>query len=310
MGKTVKVLLVLTLLVSITCFSLGVVSAQQAGMTIADLAKIVQTNMEELHINPVTQEYSDVQETMRLDAAGDKHKIVIKNTFPDLVITQGEEFKVDLLGDVSTKLDNLLSWSADLDTVYINIASVYNQNPSAKGLTAHIMLPKDRITELEVSSISGDVSLLELPGIERAAFSSKSGNITIDRAQVSTLNAYSVSGNISLNNTDEVTADLSSDSGDITVFAQTLSGAVNTKSGRIQLQFRDLNDKLVLDNLSGNMAVIYLGNNISYDLASKSGWITVNKQDFQDQSAGAIGAGDHLLTAKSVSGSIYFELKQ
>ena len=48
MGKTVKILLMLTLLISIGCFTLGIVLAQQAGMTIQDLAKLVQSNMEEI----------------------------------------------------------------------------------------------------------------------------------------------------------------------------------------------------------------------------------------------------------------------
>lgn len=309
MGKTVKVLLVLALLISIGCFTLGVVSAQQARMTIQDLAKTVQSNLEELNISPGVQEYSEVRETMSLEDHTDKPRIVIRNSFPDVTITSGDEFKVELLGDVSSKLDNLLSWSADMDTIYVNIASVFNENPSSKGLVAMVTLPQDVIEELNITSVSGDVTLLDLPLVQRGRIEVKSGNIQAVNSKIQDIFAVTQSGNIGVSNSMEaMRADLTTDSGDINVLSSSLAGELKTKSGLIAADINDVHDELILDSLSGNIEILYRGPQLKYKLSTQSGWLTVNYEKFQQQVTGETGKDGNLLKAASASGSVNLRL--
>lgn len=310
MGKTVKVLLVLALLVGISCFTLGVISAQQAGMTIEDLAKTVQSNLEELNISPVVQEYSEIQETMSMEDHRDKPRIVIRNSFPDVTIMAGDEFKVELLGDVSSKLDNLLSWSADMDTIYVNIASVFNENPSSTGLVAVVTLPQDVIEEINVTSVSGDVTLLDLPIVGRGTVEVKSGTVQVLNSQIQDLFAVTQSGNIKITNTEEeMKADLATDSGDINVYSSSLSGEIKTDSGLIAVETDGLHDDLTLDSLSGNVEILYRGPQLKYKLSTESGWLTVDYEGFQRRVSGEIGKDGYFLNAVSATGSVNLRLE-
>lgn len=309
MGKTVKVLLVLTLLISISCFTLGVVSAQQAGMSIADIAKIVQSNMEILNINPVTQEYSEIRETMTLQEHEAKPKIVIRNSFPDLTITAGTEFKVELLGEVSSKLTNLLSWSADLDTIYINIASVFNENPSSTGLVAVVTLPQPMIDDLRITSISGDIQLADLPPIQQSKIEIKSGNVEIKDSAIRDLSVVSQSGSISIADFDAAKLELTTGSGDLSLSANRLSGVLKSNSGRIKADINDLSDALTLTNQSGNIDIVYRGPNLKYDLSSQTGQLTVNSKEFKQQVTADLQKKGALLKAVSVSGSVDLQIK-
>ena len=309
MGKTVKVLLVLTLLISIGCFTLGVVSAQQAGMTITDLAKIVQSNMEVLNISPVTQEYSEIRETMNLAEHEDKPKIMVRNSFPDLTVTAGDEFKVELLGDVSSKLTNLLSWSADLDTIYINIAGVFNENPSSTGLQAVVTLPQTMLDEISITSISGDVSLIDLPPVQQGRIEIKSGNIKIENSAIQKLSAVSQSGNISANGFDAMELELSTGSGDISLLTSSLSGVLTSKSGRIKAELSHLPDDLTLQNESGNIDIVCRGAKPKYDLSTKTGRLTVNLKEFKQQVTADLEKKGSLLKVISESGWVNLEIK-
>lgn len=308
MGRTVKVLLVLALLVSISCFTLGIVSAQQAGMTIQDLAKIVQSNMEEINISPVTQEYSAIRETMTLAEHSDKPRIVIRNSFPDVTITAGDEFKVELLGEVSSKLNHLLSWSADLDTIYINIASVFNENPSSTGLEALVTLPQDLIDQVTITSISGDVSVIDGPTINRCQIDTKSGNVLIEDTEVSDLSTTTVSGNLQAIRFDDLEVDCATSSGNLNVVADSLSGKLKSESGQINTQINDLQSDLQLQNQSGAIKMIYDGSGLNYDLSTQSGRLRVNDQTFEHQVKVDSAKNRYLFIATTTSGSVDLEI--
>ena len=307
MGKTVKILLMLTLLISIGCFTLGIVLAQQAGMTIQDLAKLVQSNLEEINISPVTQEYSAIQETLSLTEQADKPHIVIRNTFPDVTITEGDEFKVELLGEVSSKLDHLLSWSADLDTIYINIASVFNENPSSTGLKALVTLPHALVDNVTIESVSGDVTISNGPVINHSQIQTKSGNVTIEDTQIYSLATTTVSGNLEATSFDNLVVDCVSVSGDLNLAIDSLSGRLKSESGRISTQISDLHNDLLLENESGAIAVIYDGDGFNYELSSNSGRLTVNREVFEHQVTVESIQNSYLLKATTTTG--YVNLK-
>lgn len=303
MGKPVKVLLALTLLISIGCFTLGIIAAQQAGMTIADLATLVRSNLEELNISPVAQEYNEVQETMSLEGHTKKTRIVIRNSFPDVRVTSGDEFKVELRGDVSSKLSNLLSWSADLDTVYINIASVFNDNPSSKGLEALVTLPQDGLDELVITSVSGDVSLLELPLVDQVRIEVKSGNVLVDSSKLLALTAVSQSGSLILDLAQTAT-DLKTASGDVMVTARSLAGSMKSTSGHIQVEAGALGAELALTNEAGSIDIRYESPDLRYDLSTQTGWLTIDGEEQKRTVKGTRGDGGVLLKAGTQSGSV------
>ena len=83
MGKAVKIFLVLALLVSVGGFTMSVVTAQEAGLSVTEVADMVKSNMKKMNMGIFISEYNDVKENLSIQSQGEITKLVILTTFPD-----------------------------------------------------------------------------------------------------------------------------------------------------------------------------------------------------------------------------------
>lgn len=305
MGKAVKIFLILAMIIGFSSLALGVLSAQEEGVSVMELGEILQDNLEELNISPVYREYSDIRERVEIDEA-DSRNIVITNTFPDLSLVYGPDMTVELYGDVSSRLDQLVSWKREGDTLTIDFASVFNENPTSTGLKAVVTLPGEP-DRLKVTSISGDVEVLDLSG-NHFDIEVKSGNISILDSGAEIVRAVSQSGNIHLVMGDLPEVTLRSASGNIDVDADALAGSLESLSGNMYARVDALNGDLSLTTASGNIVMIHEGSDYGYDLKSESGQVTwVTSDEWRKSFSGSHGDPVHSLTVSSGSGNIMFE---
>ncbi|WFF71982.1 DUF4097 family beta strand repeat-containing protein [Proteiniclasticum sp. QWL-01] len=306
MGKTMKLFLVLALLVSLVGFAMSVISAQQAGLSVADLARMVEMNLKKLNIDIVVPEYSSVEQTMTVTPKGEVHNIVLKSSFADIAVESGEEFQVRLQGNVTNELDDLLSWRQSDDTLYLDVAAVIKENPTATGLYALVTLPAKQFREFELATVSGSV---QITGIEadRIQMESKSGNLNIYDSTLTEAVIKTTSGDILILNDDPMEFQCRTDSGSIDIMGEDLSGSLKTKSGSISLNFGDLTNDLVLTTDSGHMEIYYRGSDLAYRFTSESGDVRVHQDDAELEASGTAGEGQHSIRGSSQSGSVTFE---
>lgn len=308
MGKAVKIFLVLALLVSVGGFTMSVVTAQQAGLTVTEVMEIVKSNMKKLNMGIFISEYNDVKENLSIQSQDEITNLVIQATFSDVAIQQaGSELAVYLDGDVSSELGDLLSEKRIGKTAYINIADVFNESPSSRGLNATIIVPEG-IEQIKISAVSGSILVDEIE-LESLELETKSGTIEIMNSQAERVKARTASGHISLFGSDEVDVDLASDSGTITTNVNKLSGGMVTKSGEVDLDFMDLSNDLKVKSESGLINIIYQGNDVVYDFSESDGWIK-NSNGVTTLKQGSIGPGTHQLKAESISNGIIFTYTQ
>lgn len=305
MGKAVKILLTIAMLIGIGSMVLGIISAREEGLSVLEISEILQRNMKELNISPVYREYSDIRETLPI-AEGDSSDLVITNTFPDLSLEYGEDMAVELRGDVSTRLDQLVSWQRDGDTLYIDFASVFNENPTSTGLQAVLTLPRE-LDSLKVTSISGDVTVLGITS-RRMDIEVKSGNISLLDSEAEFLRAISQSGNMFLNTSTIPAVSLQTVSGNIDLEAEGLAGSIESTSGNLHARISTMVGDVSLITESGNISLIHEGEDYGYDLTSGSGKVSaVNFGGERQSLVGSNGEPLHLLRVLTGSGNITFE---
>lgn len=305
MGKPVKILITIALLIGIISLSLAVISAREEGLSIMDLGQIFQDNMDELNMSPGFQDFSDVREMIVMDEE-DSLNIIITNTFPDLVIIADSDMRLELQGDVSTRLDQLVSWTREEDTLYIDLASVFNENPTSTGLRAVLTLPGE-LESLKVTSISGDVRIQGIVS-EEMDLEVMSGNVTLEDSETDSLRILSQSGNIQLFSGYQTGVTLQSVSGNIHVESPGLAGSIKSGSGTLYAVIDNLLADLSMTTDSGNISVTHQGNDYEVDLESRSGMVSA--VDFGMKSSsfrGSKGAPEYLLKVESTSGDITFE---
>lgn len=308
MGKAVKIFLVLALLVSVSGFAMSVVTAQEAGLSVTEVADRVKSNMKKMNMGIFISEYNDVKENLSIQSQGEITNLVILTTFPDVAIQQGgSELIVHLDGDVSSEVRDLLSEKRLGKTAFIKIANVFNENPSSRGLNATIIVP-DGIEQIKVTSISGSILVDEIE-LDQLDLESKSGTIEVMNSEAGRLKAQTTSGHISVFGCKDVAVDLASGSGDIITKVGKISGGMATKSGALNVDFVELTEDLSLKSESGLINIMYQGDDVVYDFSDSKGWIK-NSNPNSTLRQGRIGSGTHHLRAKSISNGIIFSYSQ
>ncbi len=304
MGRAVKLFLVLALIVSLGGFTMSIVSAQQAGLSVPQLAEIIENNMRKLNMGMVMSEYNDVREVFSVEPEGEIRRVVIQTSFPDVIIRQGgSEFAVYLEGDVSAELDDLMTEKQANGTAYIDIAAVFNENPSATGLNATVVVPRG-LAEIAVLSVSGGILVdgIDTPKID---LESKSGSIEVQGIQIAELRIRTASGDIAIFGEDDLEVDAESASGNLLLTCDAVSGTISTASGSMDLDFHDLNEDLSLTSDSGLISIFFQGDDLNYDFTDSAGWINNSNVDTTLR-RGRIGAGSYELNAASESNGIVF----
>ena len=306
MGRAVKVFLILALLVSLGGFTMSILTAHEAGLSLEELTQIMKRNLKQLNIGMVMAEYSDIQESQSIEPESGITEIRVTGTFPDLVVRQGDGFAVHFYGSISNELDDLMSWKEQDGVLTIAIAKMTNTNPTSTGLVAEVIIPDEAFHRIKVSTVSGSVHVDNVI-TRHLAVNSKTGGVQIAASAIEDLAVETVSGDQVLLDDSTVRMDLRSQSGSIQVEAVAAAGAIETTSGHIELKVWELTDHLAVNTVSGNQDIFYRGNDLRYDLSTRSGWVSVFDQDQDRGVSGRIGEGSCTLTAGSASGSIRFE---
>lgn len=307
MGKAAKIFLLLALLVSLGGFTLSILTAQQAGLSFEELTQIIRHNMKQLNMDIVMSEYSEIRESVAIQPEGGVSRLTIRSTFPELVVRPGDSFAVNFYGDVSNELEELLTWKQTNGELTLQIASVHNDNPSATGLVAEIILPDQDFSRIRITTVSGSVQASGLAA-GQLEISSRSGAVHIVDSALGQLSIESESGEQSVMDDRSLELELVSESGGIEVMASGLAGAVESASGRIRLTWLEAAGDLDVRTVSGSQEFFFRGNDLAYDLKSITGQVRVVRQDDEAAASGRIGRGGPKLHARTASGSIAFRL--
>lgn len=309
MGRAVKVFLVLSLVVSLGGFTMSILTAHEAGLSVEELAQIMKRNLKQLNVGMVMAEYSNIQESQSIEPESAITEIRVIGTFPDLVVRQGDGFAVHFYGSISNELDDLMSWKEQDGVLTIAIAKKTNANPTSAGLVAEVILPDEEFNRIKLTTVSGSVHVANII-TRHLEIHSKTGGVQISSSAIEELEVETVSGDQVLLDDSTVRMNLLSQSGSIQVEAAAAAGAIETASGHVQLNLWELADHLALSTVSGNQDIFYRGGDLRYDLSTRTGWVSVFDQDQDRGVSGRIGDGSCTLSAESASGSIRFEFNQ
>ncbi|MPM43960.1 hypothetical protein SDC9_90638 [bioreactor metagenome] len=175
-----------------------------------------------------------------------------------------------------------------------------------------IYLPKKYNSDLDIETSSGDINFDSDIILSNANFSASSGDIVSKyNLQVKDFNIETSSGDISIETLTAPTYKIKATSGDIKINSLTGSGKVDTSSGDIKIEYKDIEEYLEVTATSGDVKLT-IQKGISFEFKGKcsSGDINSNldlnyKDENHHEATAKIGNGPYKkITANTSSGDI------
>lgn len=305
MGKLGKFITLLSLILGIAFFALGIKVAGDNGMSVTDIGirlinnlKTYQTGSEGASFEKINKEEEHV-----LDPA--VNEIHLRAKFADLIVQHDDTdtVRVTLSGDINTDLSKeILSTSTTDNAFYLNVAENTNFKPTSGGLKATITIPKSFNGKLYVKNESGDINVtyhgkyLEVYSI--------SGNINAssDSEEDVTADIESTSGDINLKGTD-IRYILKTHSGNIGVTGTNVSGDIASTSGSALIKADYLKEDSTVKTVSGDIDVSFT-EGFDFSAGSTSGEIMAEGGKFTGSKKLPVNGGGNLIDISSISGDI------
>lgn len=201
---------------------------------------------------------------------GDEIRLLVEGSVPERYLEgylkveeSADELKIYFYKDISN-LNFSIGNSYDLD-IELLVPEEYLGNMHFENVSGDITLEDIYAKEVRVENISGDI-VLEAGDHDKVTFSNVSGQF-ISYSSIKVLEGDSVSGKITATEVND-SFRLDSVSGSVNVSAETLlrDAEIGTISGSVKVEFEELDD-------------------LSYDLSSISGKITVDTSEGINQSS-------------------------
>lgn len=141
-----------------------------------------------------------------------------------------------------------------------------------------IYLPKNYNSDLDIKTSSGDIKFDSDIILSNANFSASSGNIVSKyNLQVKDINIETSSGDISTETLTASTYKIRATSGNIKINSLTGSGKLDTSSGNIKVQYKDIEEYSEVTATSGNVKLtIQKGTSLEFKGKCSSGDINSN----------------------------------
>lgn len=175
-----------------------------------------------------------------------------------------------------------------------------------------IYLPKNYNSDLDIKTSSGDIKFDSDMILSNINFSASSGNIVSKyNLQVKDINIETSSGDISTETLTAPTYKIRATSGNIKINSLTGSGKLDTSSGNIKVQYKDIEEYSEITATSGNVKLtIQKGTSLEFKGKCSSGDINSNldlnyKDEDHHEASAKIGSGPYKkITANTSSGDI------
>lgn len=167
-----------------------------------------------------------------------------------------------------------------------------------------IYLPTKDINKIDISTVSGDINTYDAITGEQLKFKTVSGSINLlDVSSNSSLRINSVSGTIDTKDLKAADATITSVSGDINLSSiDFTNGTIDTVSGDIDVTKARIEDKLKVDNNSGNIDFYLEDKDSSIKASTVSGEIEINDKDINSKNY-QIGSDNNFIF-KTISGDL------
>ncbi|MBD7911711.1 DUF4097 family beta strand repeat-containing protein [Clostridium cibarium] len=245
------------------------------------------------------------------------NKVNINFSSSDVVLKTTDEPKMKVVQRAKSKLDDNEKFIVDKtgDEVIIrkkslNASSIFHFGIYSEEI--EIYIPKSYNKDLNVESSSGDVKSSLETSLNKVSFSAHSGDIGMETG----INANDVkikvsSGNVDVESITSKTYDISSSSGDININSVSGSGEIESRSGDIKIQYKDISEYSNVSAHSGDIN-IFIPSELSFKFSGKciSGDITSDfdlnyKNKKENEATGQIGNGPYKnLDVNTSSGDI------
>ncbi|MFB0917576.1 MAG: DUF4097 family beta strand repeat-containing protein [Clostridiaceae bacterium] len=306
MGKFGKAVLILTLILGIVFFYLGINSANTSGITIQKIVETVSANLREMNLNYSSNEYTEIGKTETIETTPDLKKIIIETSVADLNIKRGNtsNFVFDIKGNVlKLNSENLYSIDSKNSEIKLEVAKFNSIRPSISGINVEITLPVGFTGKLEVKSTSGSIFIDS--DSQYMDLTSVSGDISVESIATTAIKSVSTSGNININGY-ELDVDTKSTSGDVSITGEIFKGNIKTTSGDIILRGNVISDKMKITSVSGKVEISVSGG-YDFKATSTSGYISYDGKNAEKEASGKIWGGGKEIIIETTSGDIYLQ---
>lgn len=185
-------------------------------------------------------------------------------------------------------------------------------NFGSKQEVIELYIPKNYNGDLNIDTASGDIEFNSDIELSNANFETSSGNIVLENSiKTKDINLETSSGNISLGTLITNRYNMESSSGNIKVNSLTGSGDIDTASGNIKVQYKDISDYSKVSASSGDID-LFIQDGLSFEFSGEcsSGRISSNydlsyKGKKHNEATAKIGNGPYIkIDASTSSGDI------
>lgn len=306
MGKFGKAVLILTLVLGIVFFYLGIKSANTSGITVQKIVEKVSSNLRDMNINSATSEYMDIGKTETIETTPDLKKIIVETAVADISVKRGDSgnFRFDIRGDIlRSNEDKLYSVESSASQIKLELAKFNNIRPSLSGIFAEITVPVGYEGVLEIRTTSG--SIVVDTDSKEMVLNSVSGDISVEAVDKTSIKSTSISGNTNINGYD-LDVDGKSTSGEVIITGEILKTDINTTSGSIVIRGNTFSGSSKLKSISGKVEISVSG---GYDFKanSTSGYISYDGKNAEKEASGKVWGGGKEVIIETTSGDIYLQ---
>ncbi|GEM_PF-4285895 len=306
MGKFGKAVLVLTLVLGIVFFYLGIKSANTSGITVQKIVEKVSSNLRDMNINSGTSEYMDIGKSETIETTPDLKKIIIETAVADISVKRWDSgnFRFDIHGDIlRSNEDKLYSVETSATQIKLELAKFNNIRPSLSGIFAEITVPVGYEGVLEIRTTSG--SIVVDTDSKEMVLNTVSGDISVEAVDKTVIKSTSISGNTNINGYD-LDVDGKSTSGEVIITGESLKTDINTTSGSIVIMGNTFSGSSKLKSISGKVEISVSG---GYDFKanSTSGYISYDGKNAEKEASGKVWGGGKEVIIETTSGDIYLQ---
>lgn len=269
------------------------------------------------HFTNIIDSNIAVQKDEKLEIKG-VNKIVVDFSSSDIIVKITDEDKMRIIQKSSNNLKEDEKFQVIQGNNQITIEKRKFGNLSNTWSFGNfkevieIYLPKNYNSDLDIKTSSGDIKFDSDIILSNANFSASSGDIVSKyNLQVKGINIETSSGDISIETLTAPTYKIKATSGDIRINSLTGSGKVDTSSGDIKVEYKDIEEYSEITATSGDVKLI-IKKGISFEFKGKcsSGDINSNldlnyKDENHHEATAKIGNGPYKkISVNTSSGDI------
>lgn len=246
----------------------------------------------------------------------DCNRIILDSSSADVIISSSDDSNLKVVESSSSNLneDEKFTFEKQGSTVLINDRHVHIMFNLFGSLNKKIELfiPKDYDKDLELESLSGDITVNDELKLNNLRFKESSGDLNcIGKVTAGQIDLKTSSGDIKLADAAAKAYKIDSSSGDIRIDSLSGSGEISSSSGDVRINYGDINEYTDIRAYSGDIKLfVPSGLSFEFDGDCSSGDINSDfdlnyKNKNGNKATAKIGDGPYKkISVRTLSGDI------